>query len=147
MNRFIKITTAVLVSILFFSACKKDKDNTPPTIVNFAATLNGSSESTPNASTATGTATGTFNTTTKILTVTTTYTGLVVTAGHIHKGEIGVSGPVEFPFVITASPISFTSSALTDSEISDLMENKYYVNLHSAAFPGGEIRGQLMKQP
>jgi len=145
MTRFLKITP-VLLSILFFSACKKDKDNPAPTTVNFAATLNGANESSPNASTATGTATGTFNTTSKILTVTTTYSGIVVTVGHIHKGEIGVSGPVEFPFVITASPIVFTSSALTDSEINDLMENKYYVNLHSAAYPGGEIRGQLIKQ-
>jgi hypothetical protein len=146
MIHFIKLLPVMLL-IVVFSACKKDStNNNPPTTVNFAATLSGASESTANASTATGSSTGNFNTSTKILTVSTTYSGLVVTVGHIHKGEVGVSGPVEFPFTITASPIAFTSSALTASEESDLMENKFYVNLHSTAYPGGEIRGQLIKQ-
>lgn len=145
MIRFIKLMPVILL-VIVFSACKKDSTNNTPTTINFAATLSGASESSPNASTATGNSTGTFNTTTKILTVTTAYAGIVVTAGHIHKGEVGVSGPVEFPFSITASPVLFTSSALTASEESDLMENKYYVNLHSTAYPGGEIRGQLIKQ-
>lgn len=145
MIRLFKLS-ALLGLIIIFSACKKDKQDNTPVVVNFAATLNGASEETANPSTATGTSTGSFNTTTKILTLTTTYSGMVVTVGHIHKGETGVSGPVEFPFVITASPIAFTSAALTASEEQDLMENKYYVNLHSAAYLAGEIRGQLVKQ-
>lgn len=130
------------------SACDKDDDNgTPaPAIINFAATLNGASEVPANNSSATGTTTGTFNTTTKILTLSTTYAGITVTAGHVHKGEPGVSGGVEFPFSVTPSPILFTSPALSASEEQDLLENKYYVNLHSAAYPDGEIRGQLVKQ-
>ena len=145
MIRLFKSLTIILLMVVFTS-CSKDDDNNTPTTVNFAATLNGASESSPNPSTATGSSAGTFNTSTKILTLTTTYSGIDVTAGHIHKGEIGVSGPVVFPFVITASPITFTSSALTALEEQDLMGNKYYVNLHSAAYPGGEIRGQLIKQ-
>ena len=136
----------VIILIIIFSACKKDNSNDNNSDVNFSATLSGASESSPNASTATGSSTGVYNMSTKILTVTTTYSGITVTVGHIHKGEIGVSGPVEFPFIITASPIQFTSSALSTSEETDLMENKLYVNLHSAAYPGGEIRGQLIKQ-
>ena len=145
MIRLFKLS-ALLLLIVAFSACKKDKKDNTPTTVNFSATLSGANEETANPSTATGSSTGSFNTTTKILTLSTTYSGIVVTVGHIHKGETGVSGPVEFPFVITASPIAFTSAALTASEEQDLMENKYYVNLHSAAYPAGEIRGQLIKQ-
>lgn len=147
MIRLFKLLPFIFL-VLLFAACKKDSNNNSNSnnIVNFAATLSGASESSPNPSTATGSATGTFNTTTKILSVSTTYSGITVTVGHIHKGETGVSGPVEFPFVITASPIAFTSEPLTASEEQDLMENKFYVNLHSAAYPAGEIRGQLTKQ-
>ncbi len=136
----------VIILIIIFSACKKDNSNNNNSNVNFSATLTGASESSPNASTATGSSTGVYNMSTKILTVTTIYSGITVTVGHIHKGETGVSGPVEFPFIITASPILFTSSALSTSEETDLMENKFYVNLHSTTYPAGEIRGQLIKQ-
>lgn len=146
MIRLFKLLPFILL-VLLFASCKKDSNNNSNSnIVNFAATLSGASESSPNPSAATGSATGTFNTNTKVLTLSTTYSGITVTVGHIHKGETGVSGPVEFPFVITASPIAFTSDPLTASEEQDLMENKFYVNLHSAAYPAGEIRGQLIKQ-
>lgn len=134
--------------LLFIGACSKDSA-TPapvPTSINFTATLSGASEVPANPSTATGTATGVFNTTTKVLTVTTTYAGITVTAAHIHKAAAGSNGPVEFPFTVSASPIVFTSAALSTSDESDLKENKMYVNLHSAAYAGGEIRGQLIKQ-
>lgn len=143
MIRLIKLLP-VAFFIFFISSCKKD--NNTNTNVNFTATLSGASETPANASAATGSSTGVYNTATKILTVTTTYSGITVTAAHIHKAPAGTSGPVEFPFTVTASPIVFTSSALSDSDESDLMENKFYVNLHSAAFPAGEIRGQLIKQ-
>jgi len=146
MIRFFKLLSVIFL-IIIFSACKKDNsNNNNNSNVNFAATLSGASESTPNTSTATGSSTGVYNMSSKILTVTTTYSGITVTVGHIHKGETGISGPVEFPFIITASPILFTSSALSISEETDLMENKFYVNLHSAVYPAGEIRGQLIKQ-
>ncbi len=83
---------------------------------------------------------------TKILTVTTTYGGVTATAGHIHKGAIGVSGGVIFPFINLTSPINLTTPPLDAAQEADLMANLYYVNLHSAAYPGGEIRGQLFKQ-
>jgi hypothetical protein len=122
-------------------------DYTPPpvTTTTFNATLNGSSEVPANSSTATGTATASFNNSTKILTVSVTYSGLTATNGHIHKGAVGVSGDVIFPFSSFTSPISYTSMALTNEQEADLMSNLYYVNIHSAAFPAGEIRGQLIK--
>jgi hypothetical protein len=114
--------------------------------VTFLATLNGASEATPNASTATGTSVLSFNTTTKIFTVATVYTGLTPTAGHIHKGVVGVSGPIIFGFTSLPSPIIFTSLALDATQEADLNANLFYTNIHTAAFPGGEIRGQLLKQ-
>jgi len=123
-----------------------DNNPAPNPNVTFKATMNGASESTPNASTATGTATLIFNTTTKIFTITVTHTIAAPTNGHIHKGAIGVSGSPVFPFSSYTSPITYTSVALDAAQESDLNAELYYVNIHSSAFPGGEIRGQLLKQ-
>lgn len=113
----------------------------------FKATMNGASQPTPNTSTATGAATLTFNLDTKIYTVVVTYTGLTPTAGHIHKGAVGVAGSIVYPFATPiSSPINFTSPALTLAQEADLNGGLNYVNLHTTAFPGGEIRGQLLKQ-
>lgn len=134
----------VLLSV--FIACDKDDDEPDPN-VTFKATLTGSQEApNPNASTATGTATLVFNKTTKLFTITVTHSIATPTNGHIHKGATGVSGPPVFAFTSFASPISYTSTALDASQEADLFASLYYVNIHTAAYPGGEIRGQLIEQ-
>lgn len=142
------LTLAVFFLLSVAVSCSNDDDPTPTPnpIVTFKATLNGANESTPNASTATGTSTLTFNTTTKIFTISVTHTIAAPTNGHIHKGAIGVSGSPVFPFVSFTSPITYTSIALDASQEADLNAELYYVNIHTGAFPGGEIRGQLIKQ-
>jgi hypothetical protein len=67
---------------------------------------------------------------------------------HIHKGPAGVSGSVLFPIGPSpySSPMAFTSPALSTGQEDSLMNNLYYVNIHSATFGGGEIRGQIIKQ-
>lgn len=129
--------------LLAIGACKKDK--TDSSVSNYTATLSGASEETPTGSTATGSATGTYNATTKELVLTITYSGITPVAGHIHKGAAGVSGPVIFPFASITSPVSF-STTLDAAQEADLMAGLYYINFHTAAFPGGEIRGQLLKK-
>ena len=126
-------------------SCSK-KDTTVDPNVTFKATLSGASEVPANPSAANGTSTLVFNTNTKIFTVTTTYTGVTATASHIHKGAVGVAGPVIFGFTSLASPIVYTSAALDATQEADLNAGLYYTNVHSAAYAGGEIRGQLIKQ-
>lgn len=74
-------------------------------------------------------------------------TGVTATAAHIHDGFAGSSGPVIIPFVQSASDASrwepATGSVLTADQIADLLNGKLYVNVHSAAYPDGEIRGQI----
>ena len=145
-----KITKFALFMIVICSAlisCDKSDDN-PANIVNFTASLNGANEVPSNPSTATGSVTGTFDKNTKIFNMTLTYSGMTATNMHIHKGAAGVSGGVLFgigapPF---ASPVSFTSVALSTGQEDSLMNSLYYVNVHSATYPAGEIRGQLLKQ-
>ena len=56
-----------------------------------------------------------------------------------------MSGVLTFATPIS-SPINYTSAALTEAQEADLNGGLNYVNLHTTAFPGGEIRGQLIKQ-
>jgi hypothetical protein len=142
---------SVILLLLFIGvSCSNSDDNPTPTptptpvIVTFNAALDGASEVPANTSTATGTATLSYNKTTKIFTLNLTYSGLTPTMGHIHVGAVGVSGPVVFPFSNLMSPFSYTSVALTTAQEADLLANNYYVNLHTDAFPEGEIRGQLV---
>ena len=137
---------AILLLCTAFISCKNDDAPTPNPNVTFRATLNGTSEVPANGSTATGAATLTFNTTTKIFTVAVTHNIAAPTGGHIHLGAAGVNGAVIFAFTSLTSPINYTSAALTVAQETDLMANLHYVNIHTAAFPGGEIRGQLIKQ-
>ena len=144
-----RLITLLAIPIIFSSivSCDKDDDDPVDPNVTFAATLNGASEApTPNASTATGTATLVYNSTTKIFTITVTHNIAAPTNGHIHKGAVGVGGPPVFPFTTFTSPIVYTSAALDATQEHDLYDGLYYVNIHTAAYPGGEIRGQLIKQ-
>lgn len=143
MRHFIRILAILFISLGIVSC---DDDDEPNPNVTYKATLNGASESSPNASTATGTATLVFNTTTKMFTITVTHNVPTPTAAHIHKGAVGVAGGVVFGFSSSISPISYTSVALDSAQEADLAAGLYYVNVHTAAFPAGEIRGQLIKQ-
>lgn len=135
-----------ILAIAGLYSCNDDEETPPNTnLVTYKATLNGMNETPANASTATGSATFTYNKTTYILTGTITFTGFTPTAAHIHKGASGVAGEVVFPLGTApfTSPINFTSAVLNATQQADLQNGLYYVNIHSAAFPGGEIRGQL----
>lgn len=63
-------------------------------------------------------------------------------AGHIHIGEVGVNGPVVFPFEDHTSPIEEVWM-LSEEDVEDLLAGNLYVNIHSPSDPGGEIRGQI----
>ncbi len=146
-----KLICYALISMTVLSMGSCSKSSLPTTTVSnpnvtFLATLNGASETPANASMATGSATFTYNKNTYILTGSVTFDGITPTNAHIHKGAVGVPGGVIFPLgsVPFTSPISFTSEPLDATQRADLLANMYYVNIHSADFPGGEIRGQLM---
>ncbi len=139
---------AIASLLIIGTSCNKDDTPAPvadPTIT-FAATLGGAAEVPANASTATGTATLKFDTTTKIFSLKVTHTIATPTNGHLHKAAAGTSGAPVFAFSTFTSPIDYTSVALTAAQEADLRANLYYVNIHTAAFTGGEIRGQLIKQ-
>jgi CHRD domain len=112
------------------------------------AALDSKSEVPPNASTATGTADIDYDAATKKLTWKLTYSGLSgpATAAHFHgPAEAGKNAGVAVAIPNATSSPAEGSATLTDAQAADLMAGKYYVNVHTAANPGGEIRGQVMK--
>ncbi|MEO7314797.1 MAG: CHRD domain-containing protein [Ginsengibacter sp.] len=144
MPNYLKLLFVSLVFTTFIS-CKKD-DKPVSDIVTFKATLSGTNEVPSNTSMASGSSTLTYNKSTKTFSIVTTYSGLTPTMGHIHKAVKGVNGAVIFPFTnVGTSPIKLESS-ITDEQFQAMEKDSMYVNLHTTAFPGGEIRGQLMKQ-
>jgi hypothetical protein len=112
------------------------------------ATLDGKSETPPNASAGTGTADIDFDAATKKLTWKLTYSGLSgpATAAHFHgPAEAGKNAGVAVAIPNAGTSPAEGSATLTDAQAADLVAGKYYVNVHTAANPGGEIRGQVTK--
>ncbi len=72
------------------------------------------------------------------------YSGLVPTAAHIHKAKAGLSGPVIIPLKLSNAPgFYFGRAALSDDNFTAFLKDELYFNIHSAANPSGEIRGQI----
>jgi hypothetical protein len=112
------------------------------------ATLDGKSETPPNTSAATGTADIDYDAASKKLTWKLTYSGLTgpATAAHFHgPAEVGKNAGVAVAIPNATTSPNEGSATLTDAQAADLLAGKYYVNVHTAANPGGEIRGQVTK--
>src|SRR6202158_4532337 len=112
------------------------------------ATLDGKSEVPATTTTGTGTADINSEPATKKLTWKLTYSGLSgpATAAHFHgPAEPGKNAGVKVPIPNAASGRAEGSAPLTDDQAADLTAGKYYINVHTAANPGGEIRGQVTK--
>jgi len=134
--------SAILLLLLIGTSCSNGYDDnyTPPVIVTFTANLTPVAGVTSSAS---GSATLKLNQTAKTFDLKVNFTGLVPIHGHIHAAD----GTIVIPFPdasVSTSPIS-VSGSITDAQITELMANHYYVNLHTTAYPNGEISGTLTK--
>ena len=115
--------------------------------VSFKAALSGAEEVPATTTKGAGMVDATYDSTSKKLTWKGTYTGLsgAATAAHFHgPAEMGKNAAVAVPAPAVASPFE-GSAVLTDAQAADLMAGKIYFNVHTAANPNGDIRGQVMK--
>ena len=71
--------------------------------------------------------------------------GMSVTVAHIHEAPAGKNGPIVFPLTRTSDTVwSVPAGAkLTDAQYESYKAGNLYFNMHSAAYKGGEIRGQI----
>jgi hypothetical protein len=117
-------------------------------MINFSATMNAASEVPPKTSAGTGDVLATLDTTTKTLTYTVTFMNLTgpATMAHFHgPAKVGVNAGVQIPLGNNPTSPIHGSKVLTDAQIKQLEGGLMYVNVHTAANPGGEIRGQVME--
>jgi CHRD domain len=141
------IAALLLVGAVAMASCTSSS-STGSNVVNMGAMMNGASEVPPNASTGTGNAVVKLDKATKTLSWTVSYSGLTgdATAAHFHgPAAPGANAPVIGPIGTGSVPNPATGAkVLTDDQIADLLAGKWYVNVHTKANPGGEIRGQVV---
>lgn len=156
------LRTVSLVGLSLLSLALASCGKTPPAPVVMAAPiaantgslaltarLSGTEEVPPVTGSGAGRVEASLNSQSRLLTWTATYSGLTgaASAAHFHgPAAIGENAGVAVPISGSlASPITGTAT-LTDAQMADLMAGKWYLNLHTAAHPNGEIRGQLSAQ-
>lgn len=134
--------------------------------VNFTAALSGGNENPGVVTGSVGSGTVSVNLATQVVTYRMDVYNMPVgvTAAHFHVGAHGVNGPVvvNFPVVAntsndfaiagTASATDMTARATQginswEDFLQALLLGNIYMNVHSTANPGGEVRGQVVRVP
>jgi hypothetical protein len=136
------LSTACLVSALPLLALAAP--------IHYHAVLKGGSEVPPTGSAGSGTVDATYDSATGKLAYTVTWSGLTgpATMAHFHgPAPVGKNAGVEI-VVGGANPVSpvHADAALTAAQAKMLGDGLMYVNVHSAKFPKGEIRGQVVAE-
>ncbi len=118
--------------------------------VEYKAAMSPSSEVPPAPTSGVGTADAQYDTATHVLTYTITFSGLSgpATMAHFHgPAAIGTNAGVVVPLGMNPTSPLTGHVKLTAAQAKDLAEGKWYANVHTAANPKGELRGQMMKAP
>jgi hypothetical protein len=146
MNRYGTLLRTGLVAgaaTLALAGCgMMSKSNT----ASFSGAMNAASEVPPNMTRGSGMAEAWLDKDSNVLKYKITYSGLSgpATAAHFHGPAVaGANAGVALPFANAASPIE-GQATLTPAQAADLMSGKWYANVHTAANPAGEIRGQML---
>jgi hypothetical protein len=115
--------------------------------VSYTASLSGAKEVPKTDSKGTGKLEASLDTTTKVLSYTLTFDGLTgpATVAHFHGPAARTANAGVIAMIGDKSPTSPVTGTvtLTDDQLKELQTGKFYVNVHTAANPSGEIRGQV----
>src|SRR5258706_62432 len=147
MHAYLGYLAAAAAAIGLASGCGSS-DSKPNTMVVKAASLNGAKETPAVTTAATGTATFTIDTDSGAIQGTVNTSNIDGNVAHIHEGPVGTASPVIIPLT-KADGGTWTvpdGTMLTASQLESLKNGNLYVNVHTTANPGGEIRGQIGRQ-
>lgn len=121
------------------------------TVTLFTISLDGAQETPPVPTPATGTGTASYDDQTGVLSWNITYSDLVgtVTNAHFHGPAAIGEGPagVQVPIPGFATPPMIGNAIISPAQATDLLNELWYVNIHSTFRTGGEIRGQVLVVP
>ena len=137
------IATAFAIGLLIFGGCSTTASESGGG-GGVKVKLTGDEEVPPVKTAASGA--GSFNISSdKSVSGSITTTGVEGTAAHIHEGPAGKNGPVIVPLTKGANNTWSVApgAKLTESQYQSYKAGNLYVNVHSAANKGGEIRAQL----
>lgn len=145
-NRFsLTILAAAATSgTLILSGCGSMMQ--PSNMVALATQLRGANEVPPVMVGGSGSVDAAYNKDTMQLRWKVTYSGLTgaATAGHFHgPAPIGSNAGVALGWPNPVASGMDGSATLTAAQAADLLAGRWYANIHTAANPGGELRGQM----
>jgi hypothetical protein len=113
-------------------------------MVSFAISADAAQVIPTNASTGTAAGTLTLDQMSLGLSGSITVTGTEVTVAHIHEGIAGSTGDLILELTVDGATVSIPESTiLAADQMQSMLNGDYYLNIHSTAFPDGEIRDQL----
>ncbi|MEO8012853.1 CHRD domain-containing protein [Polaromonas sp.] len=147
----LSLATLTVSALAVISGCGMMKPSSTSmsgaNLVALSTQLRAANEVPPNASQGSGSVDAVLNKDTNLLRWKVSYTGLSgpATAAHFHgPAAAGANAGVVLPWPSpVASPME-GSATLTPAQAAELMAGRWYANIHTAANPGGEIRGQMM---
>ena len=143
--------------LLFGLGCPPDDPDDPddPEVTEYEVMLAGENQVPPVATSADGSMDVEFDEDDNVLTIDGEFDNLVSelidiegAEAHIHEGTIDEAGPVIYNLDVDADGDDRSGTfefdeELTDEEVELFENNELYVNIHTDAYPGGELRGQL----
>jgi len=139
----------LVAGFLTLGACTTAQTTSSNT-ASLTARLSGASEVPPTPTNAKGNLQATLDKRNRVLNWTLQVSGLsgAPTAAHFHgPAAPGENAGVAAPITITGQPTDSGVVTLTAAQMDDLLAGRWYVNVHTAAHPDGEIRGQMMIGP
>lgn len=149
----VAICTTLLLISWSFNGCKKHDQPSPKKMYNITANLNGRNEVPPNSSKGVGVLSGTYNCANRQLSYRVVWTLLTggAQAAHFHgpaapDENAGIQVPI-IGFPAGGDGMVSAKATLTPAQEADLLAGRWYVNIHTVKYPGGEIRGQVQVWP
>ena len=146
LNRLVLGGLAAVAATLTIALSGCASMTTPSNMVAFTTQLRGANEVPPNATTGTGSVDAAFNKDTMQLRWKATFAGMTgsPTMAHFHgPAAVGANSGVALGWTNPIISGMEGTATLTAAQAADLMAGKWYANIHSAAHPGGELRGQM----